>query len=420
MTDTFDNFLSSPFKNDCSKPKFNKYAEMKETNTEKYLQSIILSRIHQVAKENIEEIIGGTLTQLKNHIESQFTEGQSWKNHGSEWHIDHIIPLKYRETKLKKPDFTEQMKRFHYKNHQPLGRLENISKGNRYIGAYTKISKSGRIALRKNRRDIVVMNILDIQKANCIDLTYIAAADTICIDDPTIINAVAEAPELTAEEIEGLSRGVSPKDRAAIAKYYLRRCYNYNGVITPAIARIYGDKSLKMQYHARRNLREVHDEVFARPDDAVKILGKRFCDVMIRDLARADGGEVDNLRRLFDFNRDSICVKILSILGLRIGDTKVLTRNELIRLLDTNGPGYKWLSANCKLICTTFGTKITNLPSTIDVNYLKKMLEFINGKLKSRYGISIKLTNKNSIEYAIDDPIAKIFTNTLEIPESTK
>ena len=53
----------------------------------------------------------------------------SWENYGSEWHIDHIVPLKYDN-----PTLEQTIERLHYTNTQPLWATENISKGNRYIG----------------------------------------------------------------------------------------------------------------------------------------------------------------------------------------------------------------------------------------------------------------------------------------------
>lgn len=38
------------------------------------------------------ELLGYNYSDLKNHIESLFTDGMSWDNYG-EWHIDHIKPL---------------------------------------------------------------------------------------------------------------------------------------------------------------------------------------------------------------------------------------------------------------------------------------------------------------------------------------
>ena len=53
----------------------------------------------------------------------------NWDNYGNEWHIDHIVPVKYS-----KPSLEDIIDRLHYRNTQPLWASENISKGNRYIG----------------------------------------------------------------------------------------------------------------------------------------------------------------------------------------------------------------------------------------------------------------------------------------------
>ena len=38
-----------------------------------------------------EQLTGYTTSQLKEHLEKQFTDGMSWSNYG-QWHVDHIIP----------------------------------------------------------------------------------------------------------------------------------------------------------------------------------------------------------------------------------------------------------------------------------------------------------------------------------------
>lgn len=44
------------------------------------------------------ELLGYTYNELKEHIESLFTDEMTWSNYG-EWHVDHIIPLsKFDET----------------------------------------------------------------------------------------------------------------------------------------------------------------------------------------------------------------------------------------------------------------------------------------------------------------------------------
>src|SRR5690625_5779818 len=57
------------------------------------------------------ELIGCTVPELVEHLESQFEDGMSWENYG-EWHVDHIKPCAMF-------DFTkeEQQKEcFHYSN----------------------------------------------------------------------------------------------------------------------------------------------------------------------------------------------------------------------------------------------------------------------------------------------------------------
>ena len=66
---------------------------------------------------------------FKKHIQDQFKPNMSWENYGSEWHIDHIVPLKYDN-----PTLQQTIERLHYTNTQPLWATENTSKGNRYIG----------------------------------------------------------------------------------------------------------------------------------------------------------------------------------------------------------------------------------------------------------------------------------------------
>jgi hypothetical protein len=69
------------------------------------------------------EIIGCSWKKLKSHIESQFTEGMTWENHGVDgWHIDHIIPLSCAT------EITGLTKLCHYSNLRPLWAKENKGK----------------------------------------------------------------------------------------------------------------------------------------------------------------------------------------------------------------------------------------------------------------------------------------------------
>lgn len=71
------------------------------------------------------KMIGCTISEFRNHIEAQFTDGMTWENYGfNGWHIDHIIPCS--EYNLER---TENVyKCFHYTNLQPLWCMDNWSK----------------------------------------------------------------------------------------------------------------------------------------------------------------------------------------------------------------------------------------------------------------------------------------------------
>ncbi len=79
-----------------------------------------------------EDLVGYTTSQLKRHLEKQFTPGMTWQNHTrTGWHIDHIIPrTAFNFTKPEHPDFK---KCWALKNLRPLWYQENISKSNKLM-----------------------------------------------------------------------------------------------------------------------------------------------------------------------------------------------------------------------------------------------------------------------------------------------
>jgi hypothetical protein len=81
------------------------------------------------------ELLGCSLKEARNYIQSQFKEGMTWENHGYKgWHIDHIIPCAAFD--LTDPE--QQKKCFHYTNLQPLWWNENLSKGSKILKEHTK------------------------------------------------------------------------------------------------------------------------------------------------------------------------------------------------------------------------------------------------------------------------------------------
>jgi len=107
-------------------------SQCKECDPIGHLSSTVRSSVRSALKskksKKSNEYLGCTIEEFKKHIEKQFLEGMTWDNHG-EWHIDHIIPLKYQN-----PTIEEVMERLHYKNTQPLWASDNMAKGNRFIG----------------------------------------------------------------------------------------------------------------------------------------------------------------------------------------------------------------------------------------------------------------------------------------------
>jgi hypothetical protein len=75
------------------------------------------------------ELLGISVEEAKRHLESQFTEGMSWENHGLRgWHIDHIRPC----ASFDFSDPAQQKACFHYSNLQPLWAKDNREKSDKY------------------------------------------------------------------------------------------------------------------------------------------------------------------------------------------------------------------------------------------------------------------------------------------------
>jgi hypothetical protein len=73
-----------------------------------------------------EQILGCTIEQFRDYIQSKFKKGMSFDNHG-QWHLDHIIPLSSALTK------EEIVNLNYYTNFQPLWAHENLSKSDKII-----------------------------------------------------------------------------------------------------------------------------------------------------------------------------------------------------------------------------------------------------------------------------------------------
>lgn len=75
-----------------------------------------------------EDLVGYTIEDLENHLETQFKEGMNWANYG-DWHIDHIKPVSSFD--FENPKDKEFQKCWALDNLQPLWAKENIKKGDK-------------------------------------------------------------------------------------------------------------------------------------------------------------------------------------------------------------------------------------------------------------------------------------------------
>lgn len=78
-----------------------------------------------------ESLVGYTLSDLKAHLESMFSEGMSWESYGKDgWHVDHIRPIaSFDFESHEDPDFKDC---WSLENLQPLWAQDNLKKGKKY------------------------------------------------------------------------------------------------------------------------------------------------------------------------------------------------------------------------------------------------------------------------------------------------
>ena len=77
------------------------------------------------------ELLGCTVEQLRDHLESQWLQGMSWENYGNSkgtWNIDHIRPF----ASFNLMNLEDLRKCCHYTNLQPMWAVDNYSKGDKY------------------------------------------------------------------------------------------------------------------------------------------------------------------------------------------------------------------------------------------------------------------------------------------------
>ena len=115
-----------------ARQKYKKYAKDPKKKLRKSISCLMRYSLHKkgLSKNGMswEKLIGYTTSELKDHLESQFTEGMTWDNHGK-WHIDHIIPISFFQ--FTSSDDVEFKMCWRLENLRPMWAMDNIMKSNK-------------------------------------------------------------------------------------------------------------------------------------------------------------------------------------------------------------------------------------------------------------------------------------------------
>ena len=110
----------------------NRYKTDIKTHLRINFASLMRARLKSKTQIGVFRHLGYTVKDLKQHLEKQFDSKMSWDNYGSYWHIDHIVPDSWFTYESEQDEQFKQA--WALSNLQPLSKVENLKKGNRYIG----------------------------------------------------------------------------------------------------------------------------------------------------------------------------------------------------------------------------------------------------------------------------------------------
>jgi len=117
-----------------NKEKRNAYHRaLRKTSVNYRIAGCLRRRVNKIINKGVKKVsarknLGCSLDELKKYLESKFTTGMTWENHGQYgWHIDHINPLSSFDLE----NHNELLKAVHYTNLQPLWWDDNLKKSNR-------------------------------------------------------------------------------------------------------------------------------------------------------------------------------------------------------------------------------------------------------------------------------------------------
>ena len=134
-----------PKRTELSKERARRYGRKKRStphgraidNIARDLRAVCNKVGSNLAKSNLMKSLYNA-SELRIHLEKQFTKEMTWNNYGTVWHIDHIKPRKaflveYEQGKYESmEDMLRDMNSL--KNLKPLNKKENIKKSSYYKG----------------------------------------------------------------------------------------------------------------------------------------------------------------------------------------------------------------------------------------------------------------------------------------------
>ena len=120
---------------ECQRIKSKKANIKYKTDLNFRLKHILRARIQKALvsgckRTSSTELLGCSIEEYKQYLESKFTEGMNWDNYGRKegyWNVDHIKPC----SSFNLTDLEQQKQCFNYTNTQPMWWEENLKKGSR-------------------------------------------------------------------------------------------------------------------------------------------------------------------------------------------------------------------------------------------------------------------------------------------------
>lgn len=100
------------------------YADLYSARVRMALKKLLLTGRGTKKFTKTETLLGCTLEEFKQHLESQFTPEMNWKNIGKVWTLDHKEPCSYFNLCLE----MDVLICYNFNNYQPMLKLENQSK----------------------------------------------------------------------------------------------------------------------------------------------------------------------------------------------------------------------------------------------------------------------------------------------------